>query len=202
MCGRFALANPAPKFGKQDISMLSKLPAEYNISPSNKIFILKSVNGNIEVKKTKWGIPFHSNLVINARQETAMEKYLFKNLFYSHRIIILATGFYEWDKLRNPYYFFSDSVIGFAGLAKEEAVILTMNANKSVKKVHHRMPLIINPESIYEWLNPNEETSSIDSFVNYSSSKFLKSHQVSKSVNLPNNNTQELISSISVTLFS
>ena len=202
MCGRFALANPTPKFGEQDISMLSELPASYNISPGNNISVLKLDKGRITLKQIKWGIPFHSKIIINARQETAKEKYLFKHLFYSHRIIILATGFYEWDKLKNPYYFFSDDVIGFAGLAKEEAVILTMNANKSVKKVHHRMPLIINPENIYEWLNPADKTPTIDSFVDYSSLKILKSHQVSKSINSPNNDNSGLIKPIFSALFS
>lgn len=202
MCGRFALVNPSPSFGNQDISMLSESPARYNIPPRSNISVLKANNGKTVLKQLKWGILVHSKIIINARQETANEKYLFKNLFYSNRIIVLATGFYEWDKLKNPYYFFSNSVIGLAGLAKEEAVILTMNANKHVKSIHHRMPLIINPESINDWLNPDKNTPSIDSFVDYSSSFVLKFHQVSKLINSVKNNTSDLIKPAITNLFN
>ena len=39
------------------------------------------------------------NLVINARAETVLDKPSFSNGIWYHRIVIPASGFYEWNRL-------------------------------------------------------------------------------------------------------
>ena len=40
--------------------------------------------------------------LINARSETIWEKLSFKKLIKSNRCIVLANGFYEWDRSETP----------------------------------------------------------------------------------------------------
>lgn len=118
----------------------------------------------------KWGYPKWqgSGVLINARAETAADKPTFMQSIDKRRCIIPASGFFEWEHHKEgtkTKYLLTDDrspVIHMAGLysvfenpqgEKYAAyVILTVNANESVRPIHERMPLIIEPGQSDLWL--------------------------------------------------
>jgi putative SOS response-associated peptidase YedK len=205
MCGRFALANPSPTFGDYDISMLSTLPPRYNIAPQTEVFFLAKSHERIQLDKRLWGIPlfFHnapSKLIINAKSETVHEKKMFRDHFFSTRCIVLATGFFEWDAQKQPYFFFSSMlpVLGLAGFYQNEVLILTKKANKLVSPIHGRMPVIISPSNLEKWLDPNTTLSILQKNMNNDECFLLERYPVSQQVNSTKINSPSLIEPIQI----
>lgn len=123
-----------------------------------------------------WGLPGFApkgngqkgQVLFNARSETAMEKPAFREGIRNHRIVIPAAGFYEWNRKKEKYRFRrADSrVLFMAGCFRhyedgERFVILTTAANESMKPVHDRMPLILEPDEIGTWIWDDERTKSL-----------------------------------------
>ncbi len=205
MCGRFALANPSPTFGDHDISVLSTLPPRYNIAPRSEIYLLVNYQQKVHLEKRIWGIPLSfqngpSKLLINAKSETVHEKKMFRDHFFSTRCIILATGFFEWDTQKQPYYFFSSisPILGLAGFYRNEALILTKNADKIVSPIHSRMPVIIHPDYLEKWLDPETTLSDLQSIMNKEKCCSLDKYPVSQQVNSPKINSSSLIEPIQI----
>jgi putative SOS response-associated peptidase YedK len=67
-----------------------------------------------------------------------------------------------------------------------------MDASDSVRDVHNRMPLILQPQAYDEWLDPsNKEPAKIEHILKRGSVKNLKCYPVSKLVNQIGNNKKE-----------
>jgi len=125
--------------------------------------------------------PSGANRMINLRAETVKEKKGWRSSLARKRCIIPVDGFYEWQdqgkgKRKQPFYITSRdfSPLALAGLwatwrdpaaGKDEqadgddelwtCTILTTTANKLMGSVHHRMPVILAPESWDAWLDPD-----------------------------------------------
>lgn len=108
-----------------------------------------------------WGYPGFKGkgVIINARAETAAEKYTFKESLLYRRCVIPTTGYIEWDAGKVKYRFnLPDTrMLYLGGFYKPFAdgvrfVILTTAPNESVADVHDRMPLIILPEFRQRWI--------------------------------------------------
>lgn len=111
--------------------------------------------------------------MINARAETIAEKPSFRAAFRRRRCLIPASGFYEWQATGTGpkqlvWITRSDGgLISFAGLWEawlgpdgselETATIVTTDANETVRPFHHRMPVILNPDSFGTWLGDGTE---------------------------------------------
>jgi putative SOS response-associated peptidase YedK len=104
----------------------------------------------------------------NARSETVAIKPSFRNAFKNRRCLIIADGFYEWQKLgnvRKPFYFYlkSRQPFGFAGLYEswvspekrtiDTCTIITTEPNDLVKPIHERMPVIVPKDKEHIWLD-------------------------------------------------
>ena len=77
-----------------------------------------------------------------------------------HRILIPASGFYEWNRLKEKNIFSRDDtpvlyMAGFCDWFENERrfVIMTTAANESMRKVHDRMPLILEKEQLEDWFD-------------------------------------------------
>lgn len=100
----------------------------------------------------------------NARSETARDKPTFRDATLHRRCLILADGFYEWEKAgtrRLPHYFSlkSGAPFFFAGLwtpAREghpaAFCIVTTTANALLQPIHERIPVMLGPNSGPTWL--------------------------------------------------
>lgn len=149
--------------------------------------------------------------MINARAETITEKPSFKEAFKKRRCIIPASGFYEWQARgkagKQPYYFYftEKPVFGFAGLYEEWldkqtgelleiCTIITTEANDVLKPVHHRMPVILKAEDYGMWLDEKvKDEERLEKLLVHYPADEMKSHPVSKSVNMPDSDSAELI---------
>lgn len=190
---------------------ISSTPApiapRYNIAPSQDV--LGIVNGKAPAfQYFRWGlIPFWAkdgkigHRMINARSETMGTKKSFKGLIAKNRCLIVADGFYEWEKAggrKVPHYFFlkSEAPFAFAGLwsvwkdpeGKEvpSCTILTTEANALVKSIHDRMPVILDEKKRSFWLAQTvpDDAALLDLCQPFSPQKMAR-HQVSAQVNSP-----------------
>lgn len=100
-------------------------------------------------------------LLINARSETAAEKKAFADSQRERRIVLPATGFYEWshDSCKQKYLFSvaERSTLYLCGVYKiidniVRFVILTRQANASMIKTHDRMPVILSAAEVRPYL--------------------------------------------------
>jgi len=140
-----------------------------------------------------------SSLLVNLRAETALENPRFRRLLEANRCLILADGFYEWEKIgRNREPFFidrkDDRPFGMAGLWKPpssaqpeklpECVVLTTPANAVVQPIHDRMPALLLPEHYSVWLDPAYRAAEqLAATLQPYPQEFLEAYPVSERVN-------------------
>ena len=182
MCGRFAFYSPseatAALFGAA--SSIEVVP-RYNIAPTQYIAAVRRDEQDApELAMLRWGlVPFWAkdpsigNRMINARAETVAEKPSFRDAFKKRRCLILADGFYEWQKGedgKTPYFISlaDGSPFAFAGLwenwndkendeSLQTTAIITTDANDFMAALHQRMPVVMLPEQAERWLGGDME---------------------------------------------
>lgn len=184
MCGRYALYGPhsrfaeqfglPPDFGEKPRDLPNPFVDRYNIAPSQLAPVVAAGSEGVEVVFAKWGlVPGWAAgkdyaAPINAKIETAAEKPMFRHAWKRGRVIVPASGFYEWQPTaggKQPHFIKPLGVeyFGFAGLLEHadgpdgpEAsfAILTTAANDLMQPIHGRMPVILSPQAYSAWLDP------------------------------------------------
>ena len=104
-------------------------------------------------------------LLFNARAETLAEKPAFHEACRQRRCLLIASGFYEWERraeTRLPWYVFrrDGAPMALAGIWQywggatpvATCAIVTTAANATLAPVHDRMPLILDPQGWPLWL--------------------------------------------------
>ncbi len=213
MCGRYTITNKdvADHFGAEQGSFDFAL--SYNVAPSQQVPIVLEREGERKLISSKWGMlpawvkepkAFKVNL-FNARSESAAEKASFKGPLRYKRAIVPASGFYEWvhgdGKVKTPHYIrlSGGEPIGFAGLYDVwndellSCTILTTTPNELMATLHDRMPVILSPDDYSRWLDPDiTDPDEIQDLLRPYPGE-MSAYQVSRSVNLPRNNSPELL---------
>ncbi|MFY9210934.1 MAG: SOS response-associated peptidase [Aestuariivita sp.] len=177
MCGRFAITLPsdamAQLFQARPANDLPDVP-NFNVCPTNRVHVVNADDGGRRLQAMRWGFlpawykkPSDGPLLINARSETIAEKPAFRAAARERRCLIVATGFYEWTKTedgaRLPWYIrrADAAPIAFAGVWQDwgggdervsTCAIVTTPANRKMSQIHHRMPLILDPQDWPMWL--------------------------------------------------
>lgn len=179
MCGRFTLTAPKEML-KQIFPLVDfpDMPPHYNIAPTQMVLALRQLPRSTrpECVSLRWGlVPAWAEEVkagppmINARAESVADKPAFRAAFRQRRCLVLADGFYEWQKTegrKQPYFIRMKDAkpFAFAGLWErwhrgeqpvESCTILTTDANDLMRPLHDRMPVIIEPASYPRWLDPS-----------------------------------------------
>ena len=181
MCGRFSLLtyaeSLAERFNVEEV--IDKPEPTYNIAPMQMVNTVVQRETR-QLVKMKWGlVPFWANdytignRMINARAETVATKPAFRVAFKKRRCLIIADGFYEWQKVgkvKKPIHIRlkSREPFAFAGLYEYwdktksgktllSCTIVTTTPNEIMKSIHHRMPVIIRPEFEERWLDPENQ---------------------------------------------
>ena len=97
------------------------MPASYNIAPSQDIAVVRAGGGRRHMALLRWGlVPAWAKEVksgysmINARAETVAEKPAYRSAYRHRRCLVLADGFYEWERTggRTRPWIFRAALIG------------------------------------------------------------------------------------------
>ena len=189
----------------------------YNLAPTQMAPVVRQRDGKRELVMLRWGlIPYWAKdakiayKTINARAETVATAPSFREAYGARRCLVPASGFYEWMKTpggKQPYLIaFKDSrPFAFAGLWErwkdresgeriETYTIITCEANRLVKDIHSRMPVIIDPADFDRWLSAQEPPA--DLLKPYPAAE-MTAFPVSKSVNGPALDEPSLIEPLS-----
>jgi putative SOS response-associated peptidase YedK len=177
VCGRFTLrADPKAVAEHFGLDAPPAASARYNIAPGQAILTVRAVGDGRVGEARVWGlVPAWAksaaigSRMINARAETLADKPAFRAAFRQRRCLIPADGFYEWQKGAGPAQPVhiapaAGGLFGFAGLFEEwsaegqpalaTCTIVTTAADARLSAIHHRMPVILPPESYAPWLDP------------------------------------------------
>ena len=157
--------------------------------------------------------------MINARSETVSDKPAFRAAFAKRRCLLPADGYYEWQApapgtsgKKQPYFICrpDHGPLAFAGLyelwrdrtlPKDHpdgwlwtATIITTTAPDELGEIHDRMPMVIDPASWADWLDPvSTEPGDVRALLVPAAASGLTSYPVSLAVNSVRNNGPELI---------
>ena len=176
MCGRYSLTADLGELALRfefDGERLTFEPA-YNVAPTQDVLTVvggKTRRGGF----VRWGLIPHwaksasiGSRMINARAETVGEKPAFRDALRRRRCLVLADGFYEWQRagrVKRPMRVVmrSGEPFAFAGLwsvwrdpegnAVPSCAIITTAANDLLRPIHDRMPVVLPREMETLWLD-------------------------------------------------
>jgi putative SOS response-associated peptidase YedK len=221
MCGRFTLTiDPNTLMSVLDLNSVPvELEPRYNIAPSQSIAVVTDEEKR-DVELMKWGLipswakdPAIANQLINARSETIAEKPSFRAAFAKRRCLVLADGFYEWERQEGkkkkgepPNYFRlkDGDPIAIAGLWEVwypspntdpllTCTLITTTAIDVVAPIHDRSPVILTGERMWAWLDPSATPAQLQDLLRLLPDDQLTTYRVSPSVNSPRNDGASLI---------
>jgi putative SOS response-associated peptidase YedK len=190
VCGRFT--NTQRKSDEIQQRLEAKLGIEppeddrgyerFNIAPTQEVLAVVEDKGGRHMESLRWGLvpSWAKDLkigykMINARAETVDERPAYRGLVRhsKHRCLILADGYYEWQKPedpkqpRRPFHFSLEDgePFCFAGLwthwsapdggVVPSCTIVTCEANELARPIHERMPVMLADPAAWEgWLDP------------------------------------------------
>ena len=219
MCGRFTLTDPDADLAVQfNLPEIPNLAPRYNIAPTQPVAAVRvAANSSIrEMVLLRWGlIPFWAKdpsigaRMINARSETVAEKPAFRAAFKRRRCLVIADGFYEWQKqngTKQPFFIRLHDArpFAFAGLWEiwegpdanpvESCTLLTTQPNELLRVVHNRMPVILQPKDYQLWLDPEiQEPKRLQPLLKPYSAEEMEAYAVSRYVNSPDNDDPKCI---------
>ena len=220
MCGRYTLIADLGDLAQRfefDGSYFSYDPG-YNIAPTESVLTVRNMEGR-EAAFMKWGlIPFWAKdpkigaRMINARAETVAEKPAFRKALKKRRCLVLADGYYEWQKTpvgKRPFRIVMRSGEPFAlaglwetwkepqGNVVPSCTIITTAANDFLAPIHNRMPVILPRDKEKMWLDrdPDHAADLTDILTPYSD-EGMDAYEVSTMVNYARNDGPEVIARI------
>ena len=205
MCGRYSLHSNKKKLAEAiALALPETIEPNYNVSPGQEVLsVSKRKEEGPRATFMHWGLKTPQNFHVNARIETVDTAPRFRDSWEEHRCLVPANGFYEWyaDGItKQPYYIYpSDRELCFlAGLwypsgrltEPDTCILLTTAASSGIEQVHHRMPVILPPDSRDVWLqNELSKTEAIQ----LANEVPFERHTVSRRVNSVQNNDNRLI---------
>lgn len=179
MCGRMAVTLPhdamSQLFAATPSNDLPEVP-NYNVCPTNQVHVVTGdADGPRRLGAMRWGFiptwykkPGDGPLLINARAETIAEKPAFRTAARERRGLVVASGFYEWTKDqdggRDPWYITrrDGAPLALAAIWQDwqadtdaglrTCAVVTCAANRPMQAIHHRMPVILEPNDWPLWL--------------------------------------------------
>ena len=196
MCTRYALDITQPELREIiDIAKRSSLTDKFidtharplitdgEVRPTDIVpVIAPNSKGEQQVFPMQWGFTARDNkrTLFNARLETAGQKPTFKDAWQSHRCVIPASHYYEWEHFKSPdgkiktgdKYAIQPAgctTTWLCGLYRIEDgypvfVILTTEPSAELAKIHDRMPLMLPKNKINDWINPSSNPADLIQF--------------------------------------
>lgn len=189
MCTRYALEKDLPEL-KEILDAVSRsllaqkfvdthgrpVITDGEVRPTDIVPVLAPNSKGLKtVFPMQWGFLAKDNkrTLFNARVETAGEKPTFKEAWQSHRCIIPASYYFEWQhfksadgKVKTGDKFAIQpagyTVTWLCGLYRIEDgypvfVVLTKEPTVELSRIHDRMPLMLPADKIDDWINPSSK---------------------------------------------
>ncbi len=184
MCGRYKLEDKInderlEEQVRQAIRIAAKLDAKMKTSGEIRptdiapVIAPSARNRALGAFPMQWGFthPKRGMLVFNTRMETARERDMLVGSIDDRRCLIPATCYYEWKKIdlrRKERYAFrteDGSPLLLAGLYIRTSdghrlpcfTILTQDAQRNIRDLHPRMPVLVPYARAEEWLSPDTD---------------------------------------------
>jgi putative SOS response-associated peptidase YedK len=201
-----------------DLRDVPPLTPRFNVAPIQMVpaVRLEPETNKRELVMLKWGlIPAWAkdaaigNEMIMARADTVADKPAFRDAFRRCRSLIVADGFYEWQKTngkKQPYFIGlkDQSPFAFAGLwerwnnpegdAVESCALITTEADAIVRPIHDRMPVILQRQDYEQWLDlENQNTMSLQKLLQPYPGEAMMAYPVSSFVNNPRNEASRCV---------
>ena len=153
------------------------LAARYNVAPTDPAGTIRLTDQGLEHAAMRWWlVPFWWQkplksvpAAFNAKAEGIADRPLFREAFRRRRCIVWADGFYEWrrdGKARTPFYITraDGAPLSLAGLHERwqnpedgetirSCTIVTCPANAALSPLHDRMPAVLEPGAVDDWLS-------------------------------------------------
>lgn len=171
MCGRYVRKGDGRviygHFEINDIRVAWK--PSYNVAPTVPVPVVRQTGASRELTEMRWGLrpawapaakklpPMH-----NARAETVATRPSFREAFKIRRCILPASGYYEWQAGRQPYYFehAGGEPLAIAAIWEhhpetgDSVSLITTRPNREAAAIHDRMPVLLPRETWLRWLEP------------------------------------------------
>jgi putative SOS response-associated peptidase YedK len=191
VCGRYTLT--ARRSDEIQARLAESLGAEtppsdrgferFNIAPTQEVLAVVQDRDGRRIEELRWGLVPHwakelktRFSMINARAETLDRKPAYRRLVArsGHRCLILADGWYEWQRPEDPrqpkrpllFSLAGEEPFRFAGLwtrwtapdgdVVPSCTIVTCAANELARPIHDRMPVVLAGRELWHaWLDPS-----------------------------------------------
>jgi putative SOS response-associated peptidase YedK len=223
MCGRYTATDPEMilaellDLGIDEIDL--ELSPRYNVAPS-QVAAVVACDGPRRLVPAAWGLiptwarrqtggrPFKP--LINARSETAAHKPSFRDAVKRRRCLVIADGYYEWQRegrRKTPHYIRARGVraLTFAGLwapgddddPVRTFAILTTAADELIAPIHDRMPIILGAEARARWLASGDlSPAQAEAILHSADSPAMQAHPVTSAVGSPSFDEPACIESV------
>jgi len=210
MCGAFTFTQFTRIVKEQGLKAAQEFMKErFNLRPTD--YVPTVLNNSVDTiflaywgMTPSWGKDKKIPLLFNTRADSIVEKPYFNKLMKKNRCIILADGFYEWEKSGNeklPHRFIlkNHEPFAFAGIwdyspinREPQVSIITTEPNSLVARIHNRMPVILTLDRAKNWIQNDEEQKLIE-MLKPIDERMMDVYRVSKDVNYSANDSPELI---------
>lgn len=219
MCGRYNLiATPESIAEHFQLPRLPRFQPSYNITPAQKILCIVELDDqSLKSVNLFWGLvpswskdDKNSHHLINACAETIKEKPSFRAAFHKRRCLIVASGFYEWQKLESGKQAFhihrqDHGVFAFAGLWEHweheaktlySCTIITTAATQLMQPIHDRMPVVMLTDHYRDWLNKSATDDDVVPLLENSAYTDMTTTAISDYVNNPRHDDERCVVAI------
>ncbi len=179
MCGRYTFrhAEDLRRFIEELTGeAMDPPPARYNVAPAQENPVVRrgAADARPRLQAMRWGLvpPWDRSekprfAPINARAEEMLGKPAFRAAVQQRRCVVPADGYFEWqrpdERTKIPHYitrkderpFFMAGIYEAAtGTRPPTYALLTCAPNALLTRIHDRMPVILPPAAVAQWLTP------------------------------------------------
>jgi putative SOS response-associated peptidase YedK len=219
MCGRYTLTNPEEAIAAlfPGLGTGEAFVPRYNVAPTQTVCVVREGPAGREAVGLRWGlVPGWAKpdqrlpTLINARSETVHEKPSFRAAYRHRRCVVLADGFYEWErspegKLPWRFTLAGGQPFAMAGIWErwtrgetpvESVAILTTRANALVGRIHDRMPVVVEANALQDWLGMDTPADVLGGLLKSLEAEKMTAYRVSPRVNKVGEESPELVKSV------
>jgi putative SOS response-associated peptidase YedK len=169
MCGRVTLTKPdissiAEELEAEvDADSAQRYRARFNVAPTDLHWVLVADDaGKRRIVPAVWGLPGGKRPIINVRAEVVQ-----RGAFRSRKHgLAICDGYFEWlreGRVRRPFWYHRasgklmllaalDTPLVSSAKAATAFCVITVGANREAAPVHDRMPALIEPAHVDDWL--------------------------------------------------